>query len=194
MSGAGTPSSPPRRGRIGEHVRETILEAAAEELAEHPETSMSDLAEAAGVGRATLYRYFPTRESLLAALMVAAQEEAVRGLREAQLETVAFPEGLARAARALAAVGSRFVVLAREHPIAKAPPEDSELVAHLSVLLGRGRAEGRLRDDVPLDWLVLAFGTTLLAGIDYGHRQGLGTEEVAALVAAQFLRGASRSP
>lgn len=153
---------------------------------------MSDLAEAAGVGRATLYRYFPTRESLLAALMVQAQEEAVRRLREAQLETVAFPEALARAARALVAVGSRFVVLAREQPIAKAPPEGSELVAHISGLLGRAQSEGRLRDDVPLDWLVQAFGTTLLAGIDYGHRAGLGTEDVAALVTAHFLQGASR--
>lgn len=193
MSGGASAGSPARRGQIGEHVREAMLEAAAEQLAEHPERSMSDLAEAAGVGRATLYRYFPTRESLIDALMVAAEEEAVRRLAEAQLETVGFPEGLARTARALAAVGSRFVVLARERPLAKGPPEDSELLAHVSGLLGRGQAEGRLRDDAPLEWLVQAFGTTLLAGIDYGHRHGLGTEEVASLVAAQFLRGASRS-
>lgn len=153
---------------------------------------MSDLAEAAGVGRATLYRYFPTRESLLEALMVAAQEEAERRLGEAQLETVAFPEALARAARALVAVGSRFVVLAREQPIAKAPPEDSELVAYISGLLARGQSEGQLRDDVPLDWLVQAFGTTLLAAIDYAHRAGLGSEDAAALVTAHFLEGASR--
>lgn len=154
---------------------------------------MSDLAEAAGVGRATLYRYFPTRESLLSALVVAAQDEAVRRLREAGLEAVAFPEALARAARGLVAIGTRFVVLAREQPVAKSAPDDSELVAHVSGLLGRGQAEGRLRDDVPLEWLVQVFGSTLLAGIDYGHRHGLGTEDVAVLVAAQFLQGASRS-
>ena len=153
---------------------------------------MSDLADAAGVGRATLYRYFPSRESLLAALMIAAQDEAVWRLREARLETVPFPEALARAARALVAVGSRFVVLAREHPIAKAAPDDSELATEIASLLGRGRTDGALRDDVPLDWLLQVFGTTLLAGIDYGHREGIGSEDVAALVTAQFLDGASR--
>ncbi len=49
-----------------DHVAEAILDAAAAVFAERGEAaSMADVAEAAGVGRATLYRYFPSRDVLL---------------------------------------------------------------------------------------------------------------------------------
>ncbi|MFI6345926.1 TetR/AcrR family transcriptional regulator [Streptomyces sp. NPDC050560] len=45
--------------------RETILQAAHDALAESPDASLNSIAKRAGVGAGTLYRHFPTRETLL---------------------------------------------------------------------------------------------------------------------------------
>ena len=61
-------------------VSSAILEAAATVLAERGEqASMADVAAAAGMARATVYRYFPNREALFEAL----GRLAVDGVREA---------------------------------------------------------------------------------------------------------------
>src|ERR687885_1764534 len=96
-------------------VSAAILEAAAAVLAERGEqASMADVAAAAGVARATVYRYFPNREALLEALGRLALEDAGERLSAARLAEVPVDEGLSRAVRALVTVGDRFVVLARE--------------------------------------------------------------------------------
>jgi AcrR family transcriptional regulator len=62
-----------RSPALRDHVATGLLETAANVLADRGEAAgMSDIAEAAGVARATLYRYFPNREALRSALLDAA--------------------------------------------------------------------------------------------------------------------------
>ena len=75
---------------------------------------MNDVAEAAGVARATVYRYFPNREALLDELARAAVSDVEARLASARIDEVAPEEGIARAVRALVDVGDSFVLLARE--------------------------------------------------------------------------------
>ena len=123
--------------------RRDILVAAAGVLAVREAAGMAEVATAAGIARGTLYRYFPTRESLLQALEAAANEEAGRRLAEANLDEVPVEEALARATRALVAVGEHFIVLLRE----RRPPEPG-FSAPLVALLDRGREDGHIRSDV----------------------------------------------
>ena len=100
---------------LRERVAAAILEAAADALATHGEqASIADVAAAAGVARATVYRYFPNRQALLDALAGLAVRDAEARLREARLDDVAAPEALERAVRALVGVGNHLVVLERE--------------------------------------------------------------------------------
>ena len=99
--------------------RREILLAAAGVLAARDDAGMAEVAAAVGLARGTLYRYFPTRESLLRALEAAANEEAGRRLAEANLDQVPVEEALARVTRALVAVGEHFIVQLRE----RRPPE-----------------------------------------------------------------------
>src|SRR5580658_4802840 len=68
-------------------VRDATLDAAAALVAEHGLTgvTMSQIAKAAGIGRATLYKYFPDIESVLAAWherSVAEHLQQLAGVRE----------------------------------------------------------------------------------------------------------------
>jgi AcrR family transcriptional regulator len=170
-------------------VAAAILEAAGGVLArEGDAASMSDVALAAGVARATLYRYFPTREALLAALSDHALEDATGRLAAARLDEVDVSEGVARAVRALVAVGDPLVVLARERAREEAPAFDAQIVATLRRLVERGQGEGVLRADVPAGWLVeslVALAVTVLP-----HAPALGPEDTVSTIASLFLDGA----
>src|SRR5919206_4620957 len=104
-----------RQTTLHARVSAAILEAAAALLAERGEqASMADVAGAAGMARATVYRYFPNREALFEALGRLAVEEAGERLRAGRLDEVAVPDAFERAVRALVGVGDSFVVVSRE--------------------------------------------------------------------------------
>jgi AcrR family transcriptional regulator len=146
---------------------------------------MADVAAAAEIARGTLYRYFPTRESLLRALEEAANEEAGRRLEAANLNQVPVEEGLARATRALVAVGEHFIVLLRE----RRPPEPG-FTAPLVALIERGREDGQIRSDIPIATLVESLLVLIGACVRTGRALGLGAEDISSSALRLFLTGA----
>lgn len=65
--------------------RNRILDTAASHFASHGiGTSLDDIAKAAGVGAGTLYRHFPTREALLAAILEGREGQLLAGAQEAR--------------------------------------------------------------------------------------------------------------
>ncbi len=72
-----TTSEPPRR-RDAQRNRGAILAAARELFAESADVPMYEVARRAGVGQATLYRNFPDRPSLAAALLAEHMEQSER--------------------------------------------------------------------------------------------------------------------
>jgi TetR/AcrR family transcriptional regulator, mexCD-oprJ operon repressor len=175
-----------------------ILATAARVLAERPDASTGDIAAAAGVGRATLYRYFPTREALLEALEAQAHEELAARITDAGLDRVPVPEALERLLRAFLAVSDYYIVLVRElgkdhHRMDQHHKElDSELMAPIRAVFQRGVDDGILRDDLGIDALMELFGGIILASLKGGVLRTLGVEETAATVVSYFLDGARR--
>ncbi len=150
---------------------------------------MADVAEAAGVGRATLYRHFSSREALLAALAGTALREASEHIRQAKLDAVPVEEAIARLARAFVTVGSHYMVLVREHASIDKEALERECHAPVQALFARGQATRELRDDLPVEWLEELFVSALLAGLSLAAERGLGVEETAASVVSLFLDG-----
>src|SRR5437588_12210376 len=69
VTGAGRPSERQAQRSDARRNAERLVEAARAAFAEHgPDASLIDIARTAGVGSATLYRHFPSREALLAAV------------------------------------------------------------------------------------------------------------------------------
>jgi len=186
-------SQPARRLQpLQQRVATAIVDAAAHVLARRGEqASMNDVATAAGVARATVYRYFPTRQALLDELGEIALADANARLSAARIDEVDPEEGVARAVRALVDVGDPFVVIARER--VRPHPEQFErrLADPLRRLLERGQAEGALRTDVPSSWLTESL-IALVVGIVAAH-PSLGGEDTTAAITSIFLEGTRAS-
>ena len=169
-----------------------ILEAAARLLAEDGDASMADLAGAAGVGRATLYRYYPSREALLAALTAEALDELAGRLADAGLETVGVEEAIGRTVRAVLTVGDRYAVLVRERVRADPDAAERAFTEPIRRVFERGIDEDLLRDDIPVDVQLALFSGVLQAGVRLASERRLGHEDAAAAVTRAYLDGARR--
>jgi TetR/AcrR family transcriptional repressor of mexCD-oprJ operon len=182
-------SEPALRQTLQQRVAAAILDGAAQIFAVQGEqASMNDVAEAAGVARATVYRYFPNRESLLEALARAAVSDVDARLASARIDEVTPEEGIARAVRALVDVGSSFVLLARDR--LRSDPEQFErgLTQPLRRLFERGQANGDIRDDITSARL-----TESLIGLIVGvitSTPSLGREDMTSTITGLFLDGA----
>jgi AcrR family transcriptional regulator len=93
-----TGSTSTRRPRTdAQRNRTHILDVAERYFAEHGiEGSMDAIAKRAGVGAGTLYRHFPSRDALLAALLQARDEELVARREAIEREEADSTEALAR--------------------------------------------------------------------------------------------------
>jgi TetR/AcrR family transcriptional repressor of mexCD-oprJ operon len=183
-----TPLQPAPRQALQERVSAAILDAAARVLVAHGEyASMNDVAAAAGVARATVYRYFPSRQALLDELARLAVRDAAERLASARIDEVAAEEGVRRAIRALVDVGDYFVVLARERVQSDAQQFERGLAAPLRRLFERGAAAGEIRQDIPSSWL-----TSSLVGLVVSvlpSTPALGKEDTIAAVTGLFFDG-----
>jgi TetR/AcrR family transcriptional regulator, mexCD-oprJ operon repressor len=178
-----------RQTPLRARVSAAILEAAAGVLADRGEqASMGDVAAAAGMARATVYRYFPNREALFEALGRVAVEEAGERLQAGRLAEVPVPEAFGRAVRALVSVGDYFVVVSRES--ARPDPDEFErrVASPLRGLIERGQSAGEMRDDLPASWLMESL--IGMVGSVLQTQPSLGVEDTVAGVTSLFLDGA----
>jgi AcrR family transcriptional regulator len=174
---------------LRERVAAAIIEAAAGVLARQGEqASMADVAAAAGLARATVYRYFPNRQVLLDELAARAVHDAGVRLTAARLDDVAIDEGVARAVRALVGVGDYLTVLARER--VRPDPEQFEqaVASPLRRLFERGQTASEIRGDIPPSSLTESLVGLVVSVLTSAPT--LGIEDTTAAIASLFLDGA----
>ena len=162
-----TPTEPaPAGARRRDALRNEaqIVAAAMHLLAEDPEATMQDVADAAGLGRATVYRHFPTREALTEAIGLAAITEVGAVLAEGRLDQGDPLEALARAIEAIFAVGDRYRVIAHAPPAGKSPEACARADAAfgpMALLIRRAQRAGALAAGPPPDWINAAMGAVI---------------------------------
>ena len=117
--------------------------------------SMADIARPpAWPGRP--YRYFPTRERLLAGPDHRRPRRRRHPAGQADLDAVPVPEAIARIARVVAAAGSKYAAVAAR-PIPPAPCEQ-QIGTMIQAVLQRGIDDGTFRGDLTVNELGFVLG------------------------------------
>ena len=156
-----TPVPAPRRERRLDARRnlEAIIDGARRTFSADPSASMQQVAEAAGLHRATVHRHFASRDDLLEALRHRAYDELLGVLarpprrgRRAHRAGPRHPR-LRRPGRALAAQPLRGD--------GGGTPVTDEMGRLLDGLFARGQREGTIRDDLPPNMLSIMWGGML---------------------------------
>ena len=183
-------TTPPLPGRsaLQQRVATVILDAAAHVFAAGGESSMNEIAETAGVGRATLYRYFPNRHALWDEVAVVAVARVGERLQQARLDGVAMEEGLRRAIRALVEVGDYFIVLTQERARPSSARLDPAISVPLDQLFDRGQSAGFIRPDMTTAWLTDALVSQVVTTL--AASPTLGREDMVTAIASFVLDGA----
>ncbi|MFC6018263.1 TetR/AcrR family transcriptional regulator [Plantactinospora solaniradicis] len=148
--------SKPTRRADAQHNAEKILGAAVACLSRNADASVIEIAQAAGVGRVTLYGHFPSRDALVEAALIRLLHEGDQVL--AAVDLTGDPRETLRAL-----IESSWLLIAQSSAVLEAaqktlpPGRLHDLHAkpeqRVGDLIVRGQAEGVFRDDLPASWL-----------------------------------------
>jgi len=180
-----------KRGRKSV-LRSTILDAAIRVLAAQPTATLQEVAVEAGVGRATLYRYFPNREALIIALAETSLAETA-AISEHLREHSECPQDYFEALlTALLEQGEKYHYLSTDSSALNDPQINTayaEQLERMHDLVRQLQQEGVLDGTLPSRWV-----NQLLDGLIYSawqYAQATGTSEgLAGLVLRSLYKGA----
>jgi AcrR family transcriptional regulator len=148
--------------------RRTVLDAAVVLLAERPNATMQEIADASGLGRTTVYRHVPRRQDLVDALFVEVLREAWEAIAEALRDDGDALDLLRVLGPRMIAVGDRYRFL-EVHPELRerALTAGDEVGNPLAARLTEAQARGELRDDMPVSWMLTTLrGLAVVAMIE----------------------------
>jgi AcrR family transcriptional regulator len=158
--------------RRGADTREALLDAALEAMSERGfhGTSVPELAERAGIGAATMYRHFESKEALVNALYIRTKRHFAallwEGFPEDASPRKALHEVWARMSRIAVRHGPALVFLEMQHHASYLTPEsvaecESLVMGPLEAIVRRGQAEGVIRPGEPAFLLSFLWGAFL---------------------------------
>jgi TetR/AcrR family transcriptional repressor of mexCD-oprJ operon len=175
------------RRAVGDRNRAAILEAAIGVLGAQPDAGIAEVAAAAGVGRATVYRHFASRDELIEALRQYAGDEARQRFEEVRVDEGDPVDALERMAAAMLALGDRYRVIFPHDQQSR--PRRTELLKPLTRLITRAQARGAIDPDVPADWVIATLRALLRAAVAEIEARRLSRDAAAARVVRTLVRG-----
>ncbi|MFC4947712.1 TetR/AcrR family transcriptional regulator [Pseudonocardia sp. GCM10023141] len=159
-------TSPPESGTRA-RTRRAIIDAAVGVFSERPAAALGDVADAAGVARSTLHRYFADRGELIAALVDHAIERGEAALAGASIDDGPPAAALRRLTRSYFEIGPLMVLLSS----GKLEGGDDSLWARLESaddpmlgLIRRGLADGTFEPAFDAEWIRATFWAIVYSG------------------------------
>jgi AcrR family transcriptional regulator len=197
----GNPGWTRARRSSGRKARDAVVDAALALFSEHGYVGVrvEDIAKAAGVSRATFYKYFAERDEILAELFARLLGDAPPAIDQSkpvagEVERVLRDTALRMTdQRDLA----RFVYTLPVRHAAVAGPDAATpaVFGALAHIVAAGIQRGELRDDVPPEVIVDALARAFEAGMrDWAEGRAADAPDRVSLLVDLVLRGALHSP
>lgn len=169
--------------------RDAVLMAAAQLLVRNTGASMAEVAQAAGISRASLHRLVDGRKALVKELAELGMRKGKAALEAAKPEKGDPPEALKRVIAELVPVADLFNLLYREQEIDEVYAQGLELDTLITELFRRGQRSGAFRADLSAVWMTEAF-YSLLGGAAMAAQQGrLAVRDVGLVTEQTLLAG-----
>ena len=149
-----------------ERTRQLILDTAAQELSRGRQVTLNDIAEAAGIGRATLHRHFKSRDDLMIELTKTALKETDEACKPAMESASNAREALENMFEAIIPLGFRYSFLSQEMSVMSDPVIKAAYAEQLKAIdqMVEGlKTEGYIAPDVPNAWITHTIDSLIYA-------------------------------
>ncbi|MEM9624241.1 MAG: helix-turn-helix domain-containing protein [Pseudomonadota bacterium] len=147
---------------------DAIAESGFRVLSKNPGANVAEIADEAGITRATLHRYFPSRKNLIEALAQRAVAEMEAAVEAACAEVKSAGEGLQKSLAALIPLGDRHGFLAHEQFDHDAAIEQEfiRIQGETAEWIESAKREGVFDPHVPTAWINRTFDYLLYCAWD----------------------------
>ena len=142
--------------KIRPDTRDAIIEAGFQLLNQRPASTLEEIANLAGVGRATLHRHFSSRDALMKALAQTATRELDEAVEEAVTHALSHTQGLRLAMSAMIPLATRQWFLIHQHveisdEVSTAHEKD---MVELRESIEAAKQEGTFDPAIPTSWII----------------------------------------
>ncbi|WP_019912585.1 TetR/AcrR family transcriptional regulator [Paenibacillus sp. HW567] len=170
----------------------SILDAATNLLIEKPGASMNEIAEAAGIGIATLHRYVDSREQLMVHLGFRAIEVVSETMRSVALNEANSEAYIPELIEALIPLGDKIYFLAHDASVNYNPEidaADQKLREPVMHVIDQLQQQGFLRSDMDKEWIMNVLYSLLFLTWQQVKSGHIAVKSAAALVVDTFYKG-----
>ena len=173
--------------------REALLNAGITVFSRNTNASLTDVAIEAGVGRATLYRHFVSREQLILELAHLSIQETDQACAHIEAQNLRGRQAIEELIRSVMPLADRFHFLFSlwsfvEHDPSLAKVYEQQL-DELGDLITEAKADGDINPDLPDDWLITLLDSLFTSAWYCIGEKILDVDQAANLSIAAFFDG-----
>ncbi|MGP3920591.1 TetR/AcrR family transcriptional regulator [Nonomuraea sp. 10N515B] len=173
-----------------QRTRSAILDAAARALGRRPDAAIAEIADEAGVGRATLYRHFPTRESLLRGVAEAGMAELAEAFAAANLDELPADRAITRIIAVYLRNGAKYAAVISQADQFCDAADIERAGQPIREVIARGIRDKVLRDDLHEDIVLAMFSAIVERALWLTVGEVTTPEEATEAAVTIFLNGA----
>lgn len=179
--------------RRSKDTRRNLLDSAVVLLGSNPGASFIEIANAAGIGRATLYRHFSTREELIRALSLEAIEATDQAANAVIYSAENATDALLKMLKAMIPLGDRY------HFLANMPEcTDAEVLTQMErqnlgliQMIEQAQKEGGVTTEMPTDWIAAVFNNLVYTAWSMSNGSAYNHQQIEKLITTTLLKGVS---